>query len=118
MKRLLTTAAHVAVIGALAIPAFAQTPPPATTPPATTAPSQTPPASTPPPVLPQQQVAQPTTPLNPTPPTQPTAPNQAPILPGAIGEWRPLDLQNALVIDTTKGRIIIEMHPEAVPRHV
>lgn len=103
MKRLLLAAAAIS----LALPAMAQTPPPA----ATTAPA-------PPPVLPQQQVAQPTTPLNPTPPTQPTAPNQAPILPGAIGEWRPLDLQNALVIDTTKGRIIVEMHPEAAPLHV
>lgn len=116
MKRLLlTAAAQVAVIGALALPALAQTPPPATTPPpaATTA--------APPPVLPAQpagQVAQPTTPLNPNPAAEATAPNQAPILPGPVAEWRQLDPQNALVIETTKGRIIVEMHPEAAPEHV
>ena len=38
---------------------------------------------------------------------QPRAPN-----------WRPLDPENGLVIDTTRGRIIVEMAPEAAPRHV
>lgn len=107
MRKLLLTAAALA----LALPALAQTPPPA-------APAQAQPA--PPPVIapPQGQVAAPTTPLNPTAPTEPTAPSQPPILPGPVAEWRQLDPANALVIDTTKGRIIIEMHPEAAPEHV
>ena len=104
MKRLLLAAAALS----LAVPAIAQTPPAGT------------PAAPPPPVTapPPSQVAQPTTPLNPTPPTEATAPNQPPILAGPIGEWRTLDPQNALVIDTNKGRIIVEMHPEAAPEHV
>ena len=30
-------------------------------------------------------------------------------------DWRPLDPQNTLVIDTTKGRIVIAMRPELAP---
>ncbi len=37
---------------------------------------------------------------------------------GSAPEWRPVDPENALVIDTSKGRIIVEMIPEAAPRHV
>lgn len=33
-------------------------------------------------------------------------------------DWRPLDPENALVIDTTKGRIIVEMAPDVAPKHV
>jgi len=33
-------------------------------------------------------------------------------------DWRTLDPENALVIDTSKGRIIVEMNPEAAPAHV
>ena len=33
-------------------------------------------------------------------------------------EWRPVDPENALVIDTSKGRVIVEMVPEAAPKHV
>jgi peptidylprolyl isomerase len=33
-------------------------------------------------------------------------------------DWREVDPENALVIDTSKGRIIVEMVPEAAPRHV
>ena len=33
-------------------------------------------------------------------------------------DWRILDPENALVIDTSKGRIIVEMTPEAAPAHV
>jgi len=29
--------------------------------------------------------------------------------------WRPLDPDNTLVIETTKGRIVVEMHPELAP---
>jgi peptidylprolyl isomerase len=33
-------------------------------------------------------------------------------------DWRSLDPENALVIDTTRGRVIVEMAPEAAPQHV
>lgn len=33
-------------------------------------------------------------------------------------DWRPLDPENLLVIDTTKGRIIVEMAPEMAPQAV
>ncbi len=36
----------------------------------------------------------------------------------AAPDWRQVDPENALVIETTKGRIIVEMSPEAAPRHV
>ena len=49
---------------------------------------------------------------------------QAILLMGAIGllgaapparDWRPLDLENALVVDTSQGRIIVELRPEFAP---
>ena len=33
-------------------------------------------------------------------------------------DWRRVDPENALVIETNRGRIIVEMSPEAAPRHV
>ena len=33
-------------------------------------------------------------------------------------DWRPLDLENTLVIETTKGRIVVELRPEFAPRGV
>ena len=33
-------------------------------------------------------------------------------------DWRSVDPNNLLVIDTTRGRILIEMVPEAAPGHV
>ena len=33
----------------------------------------------------------------------------------AVPSWRPLDPENALVIDTSKGRIVVEMRPEFAP---
>ena len=33
-------------------------------------------------------------------------------------DWKPADPANTLVIDTTKGRIFIELHPEMAPRAV
>jgi peptidylprolyl isomerase len=36
----------------------------------------------------------------------------------AESDWRELDPENALVIETTKGRVIVEMLPEAAPGHV
>ena len=32
--------------------------------------------------------------------------------------YRPIDADNTLVIDTTKGRIIVEMYPNLAPNHV
>lgn len=36
----------------------------------------------------------------------------------AASDWRTPDPQNVLVIDTNKGRVIVEMIPEAAPNHV
>ena len=36
----------------------------------------------------------------------------------AAADWRTADPQDVLVIDTNKGRIIVEMVPEAAPNHV
>jgi peptidylprolyl isomerase len=36
----------------------------------------------------------------------------------AAAEWRAVDAENVLLIDTTKGRIILELAPEAAPEHV
>ena len=32
--------------------------------------------------------------------------------------WRPLDPENTLVIDTTRGRLIVEMRPDMAPKSV
>jgi peptidylprolyl isomerase len=37
---------------------------------------------------------------------------------GPAADWRTLDPENTLVIDTTKGQVIVEMLPEAAPAHV
>jgi peptidylprolyl isomerase len=43
----------------------------------------------------------------------------APAVPASNpADWRALDAANTLVMDTTKGRIIVEMHPELAPAHV
>jgi peptidylprolyl isomerase len=44
----------------------------------------------------------------------------APVRPGPPGpsDWRTPDPQNVLVIDTNKGRIIVELIPEVAPAHV
>ena len=39
-------------------------------------------------------------------------------LPAIAADWRPLDPQNTLVIDTSKGRIVVEMRPDFAPRSV
>ena len=36
----------------------------------------------------------------------------------ATTDWRAVDPENTLVIDSTKGRIIVELTPEAAPEHV
>ncbi len=48
------------------------------------------------------------------------APAEAATRPGppAAADWRTPDAQNVLVIDTNKGRIVVEMIPEAAPNHV
>ncbi len=33
----------------------------------------------------------------------------------ASGDWRPLDPDNTLIVETTKGRIIVEMRPDFAP---
>jgi peptidylprolyl isomerase len=38
--------------------------------------------------------------------------------PLSAADWRPLDPENAIVYDTTKGRIIVELAPELAPGHV
>ena len=39
-------------------------------------------------------------------------------LPAFAADWRPLDPQNTLVIDTSKGRIVVEMRPDFAPKSV
>ena len=48
-----------------------------------------------------------------TPPAPPAPPVGAP-----ASEWRTVPADNLLVIDTTKGRILVEMIPEIAPGHV
>ena len=36
----------------------------------------------------------------------------------AAADWRTLDPENTLVIETSKGRIVVEMSPLAAPNHV
>jgi len=36
----------------------------------------------------------------------------------APADWRPLDPENTLVIETTKGRVIVELRPEFAPKGV
>ena len=42
----------------------------------------------------------------------------APVASPTDSDWRTPDPQNVLVIDTNKGRIFVEMSPEAAPAHV
>ena len=51
----------------------------------------------------------------PAPPVVAPAPTAAAPAPG---DWRVVDPQNLLVIDTNKGRVLVEMTPEAAPAHV
>jgi peptidylprolyl isomerase len=39
----------------------------------------------------------------------------APPAPPTFSDWRPLDAENTLVIDTSKGRIFVELRPEFAP---
>lgn len=46
----------------------------------------------------------------------PPAPAPAPT--ASEADWRAVDPQNTLVIDTTKGRVVVELRPEIAPVHV
>ena len=50
------------------------------------------------------------TPPPPAPPTPETT--------VAVSEWRSVPAENLLVIDTTKGRVLVELAPEVAPLHV
>ena len=41
-----------------------------------------------------------------------------PAAPAPAAEWRAVDPENTVVIDTSKGRVIVELAPEAAPKHV
>lgn len=47
---------------------------------------------------------------------QPAAPAAQPARP-ASGDWRTPDPQNVLVIDTNKGRVLVEIVPQLAPQH-
>jgi peptidylprolyl isomerase len=50
---------------------------------------------------------------------QTPAPAAAAALPPfAAADWKPIDPQNLLVIDTSKGRVVVEMRPEFSAEHV
>jgi peptidylprolyl isomerase len=36
----------------------------------------------------------------------------------APADWRPLDPKNTLIVDTTKGRVVVELRPEFAPKGV
>ncbi len=50
--------------------------------------------------------------------TPPPAPPPPPAGPPSAADWRTPDPNDVLVIDTNKGRIIVEMAPEIAPLHV
>ena len=51
----------------------------------------------------------------PAPAAAPTAPVMAPV---TANEWRAVPAENLLVIDTSKGRVLVELAPEVAPGHV
>jgi len=40
------------------------------------------------------------------------------LMAAAPADWRPLDPENTLVVETTKGRIVVELRPEFAPKGV
>ncbi len=46
------------------------------------------------------------------------APPEVPPPPPPPGDWRTVAAENLLVIDTTKGRVLVELAPLAAPLHV
>lgn len=93
MKTLLAGAALAALAAEAAL---AQTAAPASPPPAAATTARTPAAAT-------------------APSAATTAAAPAPM---PVGDWRALDPENTLVIDTNRGRIVVEMFPQAAPHHV
>jgi peptidylprolyl isomerase len=51
-------------------------------------------------------------------PAAPAAAAGPAIPPPGPGDWRPIDAENTLVIDTNKGRILVELYPLAAPATV
>jgi peptidylprolyl isomerase len=49
---------------------------------------------------------------------QEAAPTSAPAPVGSESEWRAVAPENLLVIDTSKGRVLVELAPEVAPGHV
>lgn len=45
-------------------------------------------------------------------------PNLAPAIPASFTDWRDPDPENTLVIDTSKGRLLVELRPEVAPAAV
>jgi peptidylprolyl isomerase len=75
----------------------------------TTERSSPPPASNPPPSAPPVSDPPPSPPLRSNPPSS--------VPPAALNLPAGLDLQNTVVLDTTKGRIVIRLRPDIAPRH-
>jgi peptidylprolyl isomerase len=46
------------------------------------------------------------------------APSPPPVAAAPISDWRPVDPANTLILDTSKGRIVVELRPEIAPQHV
>ena len=51
-------------------------------------------------------------------PPPPPPPLPAPATTVVLPEWRAVPAENLLVIDTTRGRILVELMPEVAPLHV
>ena len=51
-------------------------------------------------------------------PPPPPPPPPAPVTTVVLPEWRAVPAENLLVIDTTRGRILVELMPEVAPLHV
>ena len=49
---------------------------------------------------------------------QEAAPAAAPLAPVTANEWRAVPADNLLVIDTSRGRVLVELAPEVAPGHV
>jgi peptidylprolyl isomerase len=46
------------------------------------------------------------------------APSPAAPAPAGASDWRPLDPDNTVVVDTARGRFVVELRPEIAPGHV
>ncbi|CAN7354301.1 peptidylprolyl isomerase [Phenylobacterium sp. LjRoot225] len=74
------------------------------------------PAPAPTPVPPRSAVASATIAPPLVAPAAATAPATVVVsLPAALADWRALDAENTLILDTDKGRVVIELRPEFAP---